>query len=90
MDFKVEIKCAVCCCKFELRPGDFKSREALECPNCGQPFPGDVYRDLKSGVLSLGSVPETLPPGETDLLVKKAFSLQVKQYSLVDEVLRKD
>ena len=88
MDFKVGIKCMKCRCSFELRPESFKIRDSLECPNCGQMFPKDVYEKLKAGVTALGEVPEQLPEDSDCLsLPAEGFSLQVSEYSDIADVM---
>lgn len=80
MDFKIELLCSNCRCKHELRPEKFKSRNSLECPNCGQVLPNEIYEDLKIGVTALGRVPSGV--WDSDAL----FQLSVKSYSPACEV----
>ena len=83
MDFKISVKCGKCSCKFELRPQDFKERDAIECPNCGQAFPDDVYSDLKAGIKYLGRVPDTIDDRGIENF---AFKLDVCEYSIVTDL----
>lgn len=87
MDFKIKIKCKKCLCSFELRPVDFKQREFEECPNCGQRLPDDVYQNLKTGVITLGSVPETIPEDSDFFSTNKQFELTVQSYNCFQEAL---
>lgn len=88
MDFKIEIKCMKCRCVCELRPENFIPRETFECPNCGQPMPTAIYDKLKSGVISLGDVPEQIPERKDAFLVQPVdFELKVKEYSKISDIL---
>lgn len=58
MDFKLKIKCEDCGCTFELRSTQFKLRDTLECPNCGNMLPDDVFQNLKTGIIALNNVPD--------------------------------
>lgn len=66
----------------------------MECPNCGQAFPADEYQDLKSGVTSLGRVPESVrdddPETEdtVDLLFsrRRGFSMRVKSFGALHDL----
>lgn len=84
MDFKIEIKCGKCNCRFELRHQNFKQRDSMECPNCGQPFPQDHYQNLKIGVVSLGNIPELLPEN-ADPFLDWQFKLAVKECDILSE-----
>lgn len=83
MDFKVKIECCNCKCVFELRPHDFKVRESLECPNCGQAFPANHYEDLKSGVSTLGRIPEHISEDDNNPYTENLFTVQVKSYGIL-------
>lgn len=85
MDFKVKVSCEKCECSFELRPDSFKSRPSMECPNCGQAFPADVYEDLKAGVTALGNVPEFIGDGENSL-DQGRFSVCIKSYGVMNNL----
>lgn len=86
MDFKIDIWCNKCKCHFEFRPDNFKSRTTVECPNCGQLFPEDVYANLKTGIIALGSVPEaTYDENPFASSKDEGFKLKVKSYDLLEE-----
>ena len=93
LDFKIKISCEDCRCSFELRPFDFKLRDSLECPNCGQQFPSDEFIQLKTGITALGSVPERTPePQGANPFDDKThrFKLSVEGYHVVTDVLGLD
>ena len=77
MDFKISINCGKCDCTFELRPVHFKSRDVLECPNCGQSFPNDAFEKIKTGLDILNAVPETMG-GDC---FSHDFTVKVKEYN---------
>lgn len=81
MRFKVAITCRRCDCTFELSPTNFKSRDACECPNCGQEIPAEIYADIKSGALSLGRVPYRFPKSNDlfDPVIETGFEFAVKE-----------
>lgn len=89
MDFKICLNCARCECSFELRPQDFKARSSMECPNCGQAFPPDVYKDLKSGVAALGKVPEYVNENSENPFSENLFTVQVKSYGALHNLFDK-
>lgn len=85
MDFKVEIKCMACLCKFELRPRSFIPQPLLKCPNCGQEIPDGIFALLKDGIQKFADV-----PGEAPLVsdffssekpVKQEFEFRMKEFS---------
>lgn len=85
MDFKVAIKCEVCKCTFELRPVEFKDRDAIACPNCGLGLDQSVFSHLRSGIVELAKVPDRVPedadPFSEDKSKEPQFSLSVKEYN---------
>lgn len=85
MDFKVEISCEKCECSFELRPVDFKQRCSMECPNCGQAFPADIYEELKTGVIALGNVPEYIGE-DSDFNSANLFKVRVKSFGILHKL----
>ena len=80
MDFKIELTCHKCKCSCELRPTDFSERESMECPNCGQVLPADIYAKLKSGIVLLGEVPKTITENDANPFAETLFTTQVKSY----------
>ena len=82
MDFKISVYCQRCECSFELRPKEFKECADMECPNCGQAFPSDVYAKLKTGVIALGNVPEFLEEEHPDSL----FTVRVIGFGNLNEL----
>ena len=86
MDFKIEITCLNCDCKFELRPAEFHHRESMFCPNCNQQFPDNIYQHLKTGIIELSDVPEYVSENESCPLSKDLFKINVKEYSTFDKV----
>lgn len=80
MDFKIELACHKCKCSCELRPTDFSERESMECPNCGQVLPADIYAKLKSGIVLLGEVPKTITENDANPFAETLFTAQVKSY----------
>lgn len=90
MDFKVKILCDDCKCSFELRPHDFKQRENIECPNCGNKLPDDVFSNLKIGITALGAVPEKTPLLDGMFRLGEdthQFCLSVESYSFISDTL---
>lgn len=87
MDFFVSIKCKKCLCAFELRPENFKQRDSMECPNCGQPFPADAYEKLKIGITTLGEIPWSLPESSDFLNGDAQFTIKMREYNLVQKTL---
>lgn len=75
MDFKIELLCEKCSCATELRPKHFKPRSSMECPNCGQAFPDDVYESLKNAVHALGCISDSV----RNQYGKITFSLKVRE-----------
>ena len=86
MDFKISIKCMTCRCSFELRPGVFKIRDTLECPNCGQAFPQEFYEKIKTGVIALGEVPEWIPEKSESITEPENFLLKVSSFNGMRDV----
>ena len=86
MDFKVLISCEKCKCSFELRPEAFKNRTSMECPNCGQAFPVDVYEQLKAGVIALGNVPECIETDTGTAPNGSLFTVRVKSYGMMHDL----
>ena len=89
MDFKVVIECAKCECSLELRPKEFKNRDSLECPNCGQAIPDAVYEDLKSGILTLGKVPEWVEEDSESLSPQRMFTIRIKGFGTLHNIHEK-
>lgn len=87
MDFKVKVLCEKCECSFELRPDYFKNRPSMECPNCGQAFPADIYEYLKTGVTALRNVPEFIGDGENSLDQSNRFSVCIKNHGIMHNLL---
>ena len=87
MDFKIELTCHKCRCSCELRPTDFSERESMECPNCGQALPADIYAKLKSGIVLLGEVPEKITENDANPFAETLFTAQVKSYGAHYEFL---
>lgn len=59
MKIRFKILCCDCGCSFELESEKFKEREALTCPNCGQPFPkreSSQLRQVISGIQSISEI----------------------------------
>ena len=90
MDFKIVVSCRKCYCSFELRPEFFNARKSMECPNCGNKFPDKTFSELKSGILSLGRVPERIDCSWESVEENEAFKIRVKEYSLCNELLGKN
>lgn len=86
MDFKIVIECAKCECSFELRPQEFKARDSLECPNCGQAIPDAVYKDLKTGILTLGKIPEWVEENSDGLLSQRMFTMRIKGFGALHNI----
>ncbi len=87
MDFKIEISCKKCDCSCELRPTDFKERVSMECPNCGQAFPAEVYKHLKTGVIELGQVSEHICTNPEDTLhITDIFTVRIKSYNALSNL----
>ena len=87
MDFKIELLCSKCKCFCELRPEEFKARASMECPNCGQALPADVYNDLKAGVEALGRVPERISENATNPFSEDLFTVRVKSFGTLHNLL---
>lgn len=86
MDFKVCIKCNCCRCSFELLGPYIKEHQKLECPNCKQSFPQELFEKLKVGMINLYDAPaevfvETDPFSQQD----SGFKLSVKEWSIFNE-----
>lgn len=94
MVFKVSVKCEKCKCAFELRPVEFVDREELACPNCGQLLEESVFHHLKSGLIELSKVPDTVPKGASYLPFGEGpypeFKIEVKEYNAFVEHFGKD
>lgn len=60
MDFKVTIKCNRCSCSFELQGSHIKECQKLECPNCRQQVPKEIFEKLKAGIVNLEEVPDSI------------------------------
>lgn len=82
MDFKVNIKCLKCSCKFELCSSFNTDTEHLSCPNCGQKVPSDIYQNLKTGIRALSEIPEIYEEFHAS---KETFSFTVKEWSPIKE-----
>lgn len=88
MQLKISIKCEGCSCKFELQAPQFRDRTSLECPNCGREFPKDIFSCLKTGIIALSSVPETVP--ETSAMYpfddseRPEFRLQIGDFDILN------
>jgi hypothetical protein len=52
----------------------------MECPNCGQVLPADIYAKLKSGIVLLGEVPKTITENDANPFAETLFTAQVKSY----------
>ena len=87
MDFKIELLCSKCKCSCELRPEEFKARTSMECPNCGQALPADVYNDLKAGVEALGRAPERISENATNPFSEDLFTVRVKSFGTLHNLL---
>ena len=87
MDFKIELLGSKCKCSCELRPEEFKARTSMECPNCGQALPADVYNDLKAGVEALGRVPERISENATNPFSEDLFTVRVKSFGTLHNLL---
>ena len=88
MNFFISILCKKCLCQFQLCPDNFKERDSMECPNCGQPFPDDAFKKLKTGITMLGEIPESLPDSEFPSGVDSQFSLKMCEYHPVQKMLQ--
>ena len=90
VDFKIDIFCNKCKCSYELRPTEFKDRAAMECPNCGQAFPAEVYKHLKIGVTELGMISESIcAEPESAFFSEELFTVRVKGYGALHNLLDK-
>lgn len=89
MDFKVVISCEKCQCSFELRPEDFKDRLSMECPNCCQAFPVEIYKQLRTGIVALGNVPEYISDDGNDLGEEQLFTVRVKSFGIMNNMFGK-
>ena len=87
MDFKIELLCSKCKCSCELRPEEFKARTSMECPNCGQAHPAEVYNDLIAGVEALGRVPERISENATNPFSEDLFTVRVKSFGTLHNLL---
>ncbi len=76
MDFKVEITCHNCKCKFQLRPVWFAEQDDLSCPNCGKEIDEDVFLHLKSGLKELALVPTIFPENASVFSAEKENQIQ--------------
>ncbi|NLT94834.1 MAG: hypothetical protein GXW85_04760 [Clostridia bacterium] len=85
MEFKVCIKCNICHCSFELLGSYIKEHQKLECPNCKQPFPQDLFEKLKVGMTNLYEVPEETVENHSLLAEETGFKLSVKEWSIFKE-----
>lgn len=85
MDFKIEITCHGCKCKFQLRPINFSDKNSLSCPNCGNEIDGDIFSHLRTGVKELSLVPDIFPEDSAmfslDYNHQPRFSFEVKEYN---------
>jgi hypothetical protein len=59
----------------------------MECPNCGQALPADVYNDLKAGVEALGRVPERISENATNPFSEDLFTVRVKSFGTLHNLL---
>ena len=82
MDIKIELTCHKCKCSCELRPTDFSERESMECPNCGQVLPADIYAKLKSGIVLLGEIPENITEDDSYPYAETLFTASVKSFAI--------
>ena len=80
MDFKIEILCEKCKCSCELRPEAFKERTSMECPNCGQIVPAEVYSHLKTGMIELGKVPQYVLEDAECPFSENLFMVRVRSF----------
>lgn len=83
MDFKIEITCHDCKCKFQLRPINFANKESLSCPNCGKGIDQDVFQHLQTGVKELALVPDEFPENSSVFSCGEdavQFTFKVKEY----------
>lgn len=85
MDFKIEIKCLKCSCKFELCSSFNTDTEFLSCPNCGQKIPADICQNLRVGIRALSEIPEVYEESQSS---KETFSFTVKEWSEVNELFK--
>ena len=87
MDFKIELLCSKCKCSCELRPEELKARTSMECPNCGQALPADVYNDLKAGVEALAGRPGTHQRECHKSIFRDLFTVRVKSFGTLHNLL---
>lgn len=92
MDFKIQIKCGKCRCKFEIRPGFLEDDDRISCPCCSTAIPDDITKDIIAGTARLGRIPDQITSDgkSKDFLAPSdaAFSFTIVPFSETLDIMK--